>query len=306
MTTAVLVASALVVAGCGSDDEAGQPATTGGTALSVADTAPAGEASAPSQRLWVQAATGGSLTEGADGSFEITLEGVGTTLWFDDRPARRAGSTPTATFVEGFEATFGTDPPNAVLEVVGPDDGDRRLLPVELTAASMDGDAVRYTATPLDGLPPTVDASDDAAAPEPGSFGPATLFIDDASGQLCAVEWAIPDPANASMTGLFIQSGGTVAANTGGWPFNSGDDNVEAGPVSGYNDDTSITFTGNAMLGQELTFTSILQFDDGSDEIVVIVGPNVGDQGPTYGEPGWSCVVTPKGDGQTFTITPRS
>ena len=51
---------------------------------------------APESLLFVQNAVSGELTDSGDG-YTLTLEGVNEdTVWFTDRPARRAGTEPTA------------------------------------------------------------------------------------------------------------------------------------------------------------------------------------------------------------------
>ena len=85
------------------------------TAIYADEVAQAASGSDVASRLYVQGATGGSLTETT-----MVLSGVdGSTAWFTDRPARESGREPTVDFLELFSeqgaGAFGTDPPNADL-----------------------------------------------------------------------------------------------------------------------------------------------------------------------------------------------
>ena len=115
--------------------------------------------------LFVQSATSGSF----DGK-RLTLEGVGSTLLFSDRPARLDGHMATASFLEGWDEgpdSFATDPPNAVLSILATDRTTNVF--VELRDPKLDGTTLSYAATAREGhIPPT--------------FGAASLFIDHAAG----------------------------------------------------------------------------------------------------------------------------
>jgi hypothetical protein len=112
--------------------------------------------------LFVLSAASGSVEDGT-----LTLLGVHSVIYFSDRPARIAGHRSVEDFVAAWDEgsdSFAADPPNATLSVLGaeaPED-----VVIELTSAELDGDALRFGFTVLEGSPPE------------GAFGPASLFID--------------------------------------------------------------------------------------------------------------------------------
>jgi len=115
------------------------------------------------QLLYVQSADAGSF----DGQ-RLTLDGVGTTLFFSDRPARVSGHIDTAKFLGAWGADagddgFATDPPNATLSVLG--DGAPVNTVVELSDPKRDGKTISYAVKVLEGKLPE-------------KFGEASLFID--------------------------------------------------------------------------------------------------------------------------------
>jgi len=137
------------------------------------------------QTLAVVNAGGGSLRKVGEG-YRLTLTGVvPRAVWFSDRPSRDAGSYAIRELEDLF---FGDDdPPNAALEVFA-GRGAGEVVVVELSnpryrarsgrlvfdAKLLGEDEVLGTA--LHGF--TGRADDDP----PARFGPAALFIDDASG----------------------------------------------------------------------------------------------------------------------------
>ena len=75
--------------------------------------------------LYVQRALSGSLVPRGGDEFLLRLRGAETTTYFADRPSREFGSKPTAEFVARDFPAFGSDLPNAVLELGSPRQGTR-------------------------------------------------------------------------------------------------------------------------------------------------------------------------------------
>ncbi len=118
--------------------------------------------------------------------FELTLNDVNAqVVWFSDRPARQSGHIPIAEFVESWKGYgFVEDPPNAALSVLGADDSQDTVV-VELGSPDFDeqDNTVRFSVEVLDDA--TGNLSHLASDVDPSveaSFGPASLFIDDATG----------------------------------------------------------------------------------------------------------------------------
>lgn len=111
--------------------------------------------------LFVQSAHAGSF----DGT-RLTLDGVGATLFFSDRPARVSGHLETAKYLgawgEGPDS-FAADPPNATLSIL--DGGEQENAVVELSDPKQSGGSVSYAVKVVEGK-------------IPAKFGPASLFID--------------------------------------------------------------------------------------------------------------------------------
>jgi hypothetical protein len=116
----------------------------------------------PPRLLFVQAAHGVSFADG-----RLTLRGVSpTTLFFSDRPKRIAGHVLTQRFLADWDKgddSFGKDPPNATLSVLGRHAVEDAVL--ELSSPRLRGDDLVYDARILSGTPPK-------------RGGPASLFID--------------------------------------------------------------------------------------------------------------------------------
>lgn len=112
--------------------------------------------------LFVQTAQAGMYADGI-----LTLDGVPEqTVFFSDRPVRKAGHLSTKTFLEGWKEgpnSFQQDPPNATLSILS---GQRVMTAVlELRNPVQTGNQLQYTVTVLEGMPPA-------------SFGAASLFLD--------------------------------------------------------------------------------------------------------------------------------
>jgi len=121
--------------------------------------------------LYVQSADAGSF----DGQ-RLTLDGVGTTLFFSDRPARVSGHFDTDTFLGAWGAdagadSFASDPPNATLSILGDSTPVNTIL--ELRDPKRDGKKISYAVTVLEGK-------------IPDTFGEASLFIDHHTGNYIA------------------------------------------------------------------------------------------------------------------------
>ena len=131
----------------------------------AADDEQSGDAAANSEGgvpvLFVQTCSSGTY----DGK-TLTLNGVGPTLYFSDRPKRIEGHLRTsqviANWAEG-DNSFASDPPNAVLSAFGK--GNVANVTVELSEPRLSGGNLTYTVKVLDGS-------------VPGRFDSASLFID--------------------------------------------------------------------------------------------------------------------------------
>jgi hypothetical protein len=105
----------------------------------------------------------------ASGSFDgkrLTLKGVGSTLYFSDRPERITGHLSTSEFVGHWTKgtdSFAANPPNATLSILGAK--DVRSAVVVLTNPKLDGNNLSYSVKVLEGK-------------LPASFKESSLFID--------------------------------------------------------------------------------------------------------------------------------
>jgi hypothetical protein len=153
--------------------------------------------------LYLQQASGGTLKGDT-----LTLRGVAPrTTTFADRPQRTGGDEATRSFVSGFGRAFGSDAPNAALEVTdAPASRDVALL--ELRAPRYDAAkrTLTYTvrqlrSTGAANLAGLAKRNDGAKVTH---FGRATLFIDDGSTAVAptvlAVSVTIPGGVQGSVT----------------------------------------------------------------------------------------------------------
>jgi len=111
--------------------------------------------------LFVQNASAGSF----DGT-TLTLEGVGSTLFFSDRPNRIVGHVDTARLIKEVSTgpgNFKESPPNATLSIL--DEKGVTNAVVVLLEPKLDGHTIAYPVKILDGE-------------IPASFRTASLFID--------------------------------------------------------------------------------------------------------------------------------
>ena len=106
----------------------------------------------------------------SSGSFDghtLTLNHVGPTIFFTDRPARISGHTRTSNFVKLWghgQDSFKTDPPNAVLSMFKEDDTVNSAV-VELFDPKLDAATLTYQVKVLSGAIPS-------------KFTEASLFVD--------------------------------------------------------------------------------------------------------------------------------
>lgn len=251
-----------VTAACGGGGGSSKPAAR-----------PATPPAAGSGRLFVQTAPSGTLSSTGNGGFALQLKGVPTTIWFTDRPARASGTEDTAEFVQtwavGGAGSFAKRPPNALLEVR--EAKTRRVLPIELTQATYNGDALTYTMRALPRSPGFYRSEGERTPLEPGQFTNATVFIDDASTTTCWLEWDIKD-ITTPLIGVGVTSGGTFAYDftglvQGGTLPNDGAlfsaPDPSKAPAKWHVDAKNNVFTGNVESG-EIQFVTLLQFTTGA------------------------------------------
>jgi hypothetical protein len=134
--------------------------------------------------LFTQSATGGSIEPGASaGTYTLTLRGVSPrTVRFTERPERSASTIATRSFVADWDATFGNDPPNAVLAFTEPGAAGPDSAVAEISAPRYEPDSgvLTYQARDLaeskgeEG----VDWKGGPLGSLPHEFGAASLFID--------------------------------------------------------------------------------------------------------------------------------
>jgi hypothetical protein len=123
------------------------------------------EAKQKPQYMFVQNADGVRV----EGDKLILQDVSPTTLYFTDRPVRKAGHTPTTDFLalwgKGADS-FAKDPPNATLSIFAQDDKSKVTdVVVELSRPQLRGNDLVYDVHRLDG-------------DLPAQGGPAALFID--------------------------------------------------------------------------------------------------------------------------------
>jgi len=115
--------------------------------------------------LYVQSGNSGSF----DGK-RLTLDSVGSTLFFADRPARVNGHMDTRNFLKAWGPgadSFASDPPNATLSILESNATINTV--VELRDPKLVGTSVSYAVKVLEGQ-------------IPAKFGTASLFIDHHGG----------------------------------------------------------------------------------------------------------------------------
>jgi hypothetical protein len=132
-----------------------------GAVAGRATVASAEEKKGDAEYLFVQNASSGSF----DGKV-LTLEGVGSTLFFTDRPNRIVGHVDTARLIKEVSTgkdNFKESPPNATISIL--DDKGVTNAVVVLLEPKFDGHTIAYPVQVLDG-------------DIPATFKAASLFID--------------------------------------------------------------------------------------------------------------------------------
>jgi hypothetical protein len=191
---AAAICAGLALAGCGDDDDGSQEADESGEGGT----------------LYVLRADAGELQSrrDADGRLRLTLSGVSpTVVAFSDRPERSATTLTDSQLVRGWsDLGFASDPPNAALEFQrGPNRQDVLVAKISEPTVERSG-ALTFDARLIDAQQASVGLLRIAAHARndrPGSFGDATLFIDDgggepASGPSCLDECTAECAANHS------------------------------------------------------------------------------------------------------------
>ena len=205
----------MVAAGCSSGDGG----SAGGAAATT--TAPAAEPASSSEIGWlfVVGATAGTTSTAADGTIELTLDGVtdGVSA-FTDRPQRSAATESPADFVEAWASRgFSDDPPNAALVL-----DDESVVVLTVSDPRWNGDTGRLvlSATEVDDGAGSVAGRTGAGIEAlPATFATASLFVDASS----TVE---------PVTVMFEYTGSSAA--------NIDLDNVLAGPGPRYLSSTAV------------------------------------------------------------------
>ena len=140
---------------------------------------------APASWLFVEDATGGTITGPDDQHLKLKLNKVRKYITeFTDRPNRQAYALPNADFFTDWPQTFAGDPPNAVLSYSLP--GQQQPLNIVLTLTNPQYDAIKRTVAYdavriLQATDIYLDIPDLApfqTHKTPRRFGRAALFID--------------------------------------------------------------------------------------------------------------------------------
>lgn len=190
---------ATTLAGCGGGGTADAEPTPTQQSNNESTTASAPEAAAkPSSTaapsvLFTQSATSGTFTREGSGQHTLTLRGVGQqTVWFQDRPGRRAGQQTTTEFVRDWRRQgFEKDAPNAALTLLNGDEKADTVV-VELTGPPRYDRArktISYRARVLDDAPEGMRAFG-ADRSIPRRFSHASLFIDSGTAPRVAANGA--------------------------------------------------------------------------------------------------------------------
>jgi len=142
--------------------------------------------------LYVQSGNSGSF----DGK-RLTLDSVGSTLFFADRPARVSGHMDTRNFLKAWGPgadSFASDPPNATLSILEPNATINAV--VELSEPKLEGNNVSYAVKVIDGK-------------LPAKFGTASLFIDHHGGGSNAGDYIAAGLGGAVLGGALMHASDT-------------------------------------------------------------------------------------------------
>ena len=129
----------------------------------------------------LEANEGEAEAAGDDGSYDLSLTGVGGVTWFADRPAREAGDESLAGFVAAWPDRFAAAAPNAALTIGEGDDAVVAI--VTLSEPVVSDDRVEFRAVVVDPMqaPPSLQdhvATSRPATELPDRFDRAALFVD--------------------------------------------------------------------------------------------------------------------------------
>ena len=175
----VLIAAGLLAA-CSGDD-----ATSASSDTAAPTSGPSAPGPDEATSLFVlEANEGEAESAGDDGTYDLSLTGVGGVTWFADRPAREAGDESLAGFVAAWPDRFATAAPNAALTIGEGDDAVVAI--VTLSEPVVIDDRVEFKAVVVDPAqaPPALQdhvATSRPAAELPRSFDRAALFVDPSS-----------------------------------------------------------------------------------------------------------------------------
>jgi hypothetical protein len=161
----VLVA-ALVFGGCGSDGD------------------PGGEGEQVSSLVVVNARGGTLEPAGQPDRFTLRLRDIGPLVTaFSDRPERLTFSMTPRTFLSNWDRAFGSDPPNAALDLIRArskkGEGTGEVVVLELRRPRLTGETASFAARRLDEPSPGLAHYRGRTSLEPPRrFGEVALFID--------------------------------------------------------------------------------------------------------------------------------
>jgi hypothetical protein len=208
---AVVSVALLVLAACSSDDDEASSSSS----TSVATTTTTGVADAKPTLLFVQSAGSAVVSDADGGEYLVDLGEVdASTVFFTDRPNRRAGTESTQELVD--RVVNSDVPPNAAM--VWRANGAEEILVVELLEGNYDeGSAtLQYRFRILEGGSDVlVDFESTSDVPE-GELGPVSLYVDSFSSRKCEVNFVNSGSADL-VYGDITMEGGSI---------------LESGPVS--------------------------------------------------------------------------
>ncbi len=197
--TALSIALALIISACGSSSDSG-----GSTESS----------DAKSNNLYVQNALQGEFSKGSDGEYQLKMHEVeSSTLFFADRPSRRAGTEPTSQVVS--RVVNSDDPPNGA--IVWQAEGAGQTLIAELLHGKYSkADAtLNYRLRLLDDADGALAEADfePSASPPTGQTGPVSLYIDSGSGLECKVNFVNDSTTDLVYGDVTMEIGSTLISS---------------------------------------------------------------------------------------------
>jgi hypothetical protein len=166
--------------------------------------------------LYVQQAANAQLVRSGN-AWKLVLDRPDAhVIAFADRPARTGTAQRLSTFVRGWDAAFGGDPPNAALQDEGaPPSRDIALLELSAPRLSKGGHRLTYRARPLTATSATLGGlAKRADRGISGHLGRVTLFIDDggatATGTLTVAVTGVPGGMLLELNPLTVGAGTPV------------------------------------------------------------------------------------------------